>query len=66
LGDTDYSAFGTVIVAGTPIIKDLAIAYDPAHDRIGVKPFKAAPSEPETQVNATNAVPPQGTLSAPQ
>jgi hypothetical protein len=66
LGDTDYSAFGTVIVAGAPIIKDLAIAYDPAHDRIGVKPFKAAPSEPETQVNATNAVPPQGTLSAPQ
>jgi hypothetical protein len=76
LGDTDYSAFGTVIVAGTPVIKDLAIAYDPAHDRIGVKPFKtasfsnAAPSEPdsdpETQVNATNALPPQGTLSAPQ
>jgi hypothetical protein len=36
------AALGTVLVPGLPIIKDLAISYDPAHATIGIKPRPGA------------------------
>jgi hypothetical protein len=53
------------IVAGTPVVGDLAISYDPLHGVIGVKPAKPPkpdPIEPDLLVSATNAIPPLGTL----
>jgi hypothetical protein len=56
------------MVAGAPVVKDLAIFYDSLSEVIGVKPakpMKPAPIEPELQVNAANAIPQLGTLPAP-
>jgi hypothetical protein len=39
LGGPDYTAaLGNALIAGWPIVKDMAIAYDPAHATIGIKP----------------------------
>jgi hypothetical protein len=59
---------GIAMVAGAPVVKDLAIFFDPQHQVIGVKPAKPMKPdsiEPELQVNAANAIPPLGTLPAP-
>jgi hypothetical protein len=35
----DYTAaLGNALIAGAPIVKDLAISYDPAHATIGLRP----------------------------
>jgi hypothetical protein len=61
-GSEFSGAFSTALMAGLPVVKDLAIAFDPVRHMVGVKP---APLAPALHVNVTNALPPLEPLTVP-